>query len=91
MSCLYKGENVYCPSLIPSPYNAFLYFLKGQVHKDSKLGIMTNVGKNRLVNVIFTNAHKITDACANSFDRYIMFAQCIRNAFTFYYVNPSFS
>ena len=37
---------------IPSPYNAFLYFLKGQVHKENKVGIMTNVGKRRLVKVI---------------------------------------
>ena len=56
------------PVSIPSPYNV-LYFLKGQVHKDSKLGIMTNVGKNRLVKVIFTNIHKISDARANSFGR----------------------
>ena len=33
---------------IPSPYNAFLYFSEGQLHKDSKLGIMTNVGKSNL-------------------------------------------
>ena len=44
---------------IPSPYNGFLYFLEGQVHKDNKLGIMTNVRKSRLVKVIFTNIHKI--------------------------------
>ena len=44
---------------------------------------MTNVGKNRLVKVIFTNIHKISDACANSFGRYIMTAQCMRNVFTF--------
>ena len=86
-----KEKNVYCPSLIPSPYNVFLYFLEGQVHKDSKLGIMTNVGKNRLVKVIFTNVHKISDACANSFGRYIMIAQCMRNVFTFYYINSGFS
>ena len=54
-----------------------------QVHEDIKLGIMTNVGKNRIVKVIFTNTHKITDACANGFGRYIMVAQCMRNAFTF--------
>ena len=51
---------------IPSPYNVFLYFLEEQVHKDNKLGIMTNVGKSRLAKVIFTNIHKISDACANS-------------------------
>ena len=61
------------------------------MHKDSKLGIMTNVGKNRLVKVIFTNVHKISDACANRFGRYIMIAQCMRNIFTFYYINSSFS
>ena len=54
------------------------------MHKDSKLGIMTNMGKSRLAKVIFTNIHKISDACANSFDRYIMIAQCMRNAFTVY-------
>ena len=74
---------------IPSPYNVFLYFLEGQVHKDSKLGIMTNMGKSRLAKVIFTNIHKISDACANSFDRYIMIAQCMRNIFTFYKIQVS--
>ena len=64
--------------------NVFLYFLEGQVHKDNKLGIMTNVGKRRLVKAIFTNIHKISDACANRFGRYIMIAQCVRNVFTFY-------
>ena len=54
------------PLYISSPYNIFLYFLEGQVHKDSKLGIMTNMGKSRLAKVIFTNIHKISDACANS-------------------------
>ena len=43
---------------------------------------MTNVGKSRLVKVIFTNIHKISDACAQ-FGRYIMTAQCMRNVFTF--------
>ena len=76
------------PVSIPSPYNV-LYFLEGQVHKDSKLGIMTNVGKNRLVKVIFTNIHKISDACGNSFGRYIMIAQCMRNVFNFYYIQVS--
>ena len=57
---------------IPSPYNVFLYFLEGQVHKDSKLGIKTNMRKSRLAKVIFINIHKIGDACVNSFGRYIM-------------------
>ena len=74
---------------IPSPYNIFLYFLEGQVHKNNKLGIMTNVDKSRLVKVIFTNIHKINDACANSFGRYIMIAQCMRNVFTFYEIQVS--
>ena len=59
------------PVSIPSPYNV-LYFLEGQVHKDSKLGIMTNMGKSRLAKVIFTNIHKISKASANNFGRYIM-------------------
>ena len=86
-----KEKNVYCPSLIPSPYNVFLYFLEGQVHKDSKLGIMTILSKNRLVKVIFTNVHKVSDACENSFGRYIMIAQCMRNVFAFYHIYSSFS
>ena len=64
-----KKKNFYCPSIYTFPYNAFLYFLEGQLHRDSKLGIMTNVGKNRLVKVIFTNINKISDSCANSFGR----------------------
>ena len=65
MTCPYKGKNVYCPSLYNFPYNVFPYFLEGQVpHKDNKLWIMTNVGKSRLEKVIFTNIHKISDACA---------------------------
>ena len=72
------------PVYIPSPYNVFLYFLEGQVHKDSKLGIMTNMGKSRLAKVIFTNIRKMSDACVNSFGRFIMIARCMRNVFTFY-------
>ena len=79
-----KDKNVYCPSLISSLYNVFPFFLGGEVDKDSKLGIMTNVGKNRLVTVIFTNIHKIIDVCANRFGRYIMIAQYMRKFFTFY-------
>ena len=51
------------PVSIPSPNNVFLYFLEGQVHKDSKCGIMTNVGKSRPVKIIFSNIHKINYAC----------------------------
>ena len=71
------------PVYIPSSYNAFLYFWERQVHKDSKLGIMTNVDKSRLVKVIFTNIYKVSDACANSFGRCIMIVQCMRNVITF--------
>ena len=73
----------------PSPYNVFLHFLVGQKHEDIKLGIMINVGKCRLVKVIFSNIHKVSDACATSFIRYIMIAQCMRNVFTFYYMQVS--
>ena len=76
------------PAPIPSPYN-FLYFLEGQVHKDCKLGIMTNMGKSRLAKVIFNNIHKISDACANSFDRYIMIAQCMK--YFYFLLNSSSS
>ena len=62
------------PVYIPSPYTVFLYFLEGKVHKDSELGIVTNVGKSRLVKVIFISIHKISGACANSFGKYIMIA-----------------
>ena len=72
------------PACIPSLYHAFLYFSEGQVHKGSKLGVMTNVGKSRLAKVIFRNIHNIRDAFANSFGRYIMIAQCMRNLFSFY-------
>ena len=52
------------PVYIASPYNSFVSFLERQVNKDGKLGIMTNVGKSRLVKAIFTNIHKMSDACA---------------------------
>ena len=45
---------------------------------------MTSVGKNRLVKVIFTNIHKVSDACAYSFGRYTIITQCMRNIFAFY-------
>ena len=59
------------PVYIPFPYNVFVYFLERQVHKDNKLEIMIYVGRKRLVKVIFTNIHKMSDACANSFGRYV--------------------
>ena len=74
------------PVSIPSPYTVFLDFLEGQKHKDSKLGVMVNMGKRSLVKFIFSNIHKIGDVCANSFGRYIMIAQGMRNVFTFYYI-----
>ena len=60
----------------------FFYFLEGQVHKGTELGIITNLSKRRLVKVIFANILKMSDACANSFGRYIMIAQCMRNNVT---------
>ena len=71
------------PVYITSPY-IFFYFLEGQVNKDTKLGIITNVGKSGLVKTIFANIHKMSDAWANSFGRYIMIVHCMINAFTFY-------
>ena len=55
------------PAYRPFPYNVFLYFLKGQVHKkESKLEIMTNVGK------FHPYKHsQMSNAYANGFDRYI--------------------
>ena len=67
----------------------FSLVLEGKVHKDSKLAIMTNVGKSRLAKFIFTNIRKISDACANSFGRYFMIVQCMRNVFTFYSIQVS--
>ena len=51
---------------------------------------MINVGKSRLVKgVLSRNIHKISDACANSFSKYIMLAQCMRIFFPFYYIQIS--
>ena len=51
----------------PFAYNDFVYFLGGQVHKkESKLEIMTNVGKSHLY-----KHSKMSNACADSFGRYI--------------------
>ena len=77
---------------IPSPYIAFLYFLGGQKHEDSKLGTIIIVGKCRLVKVIFSNIHKISDACANRFGRYIMIAHTWLYEKCFYFLlHSSFS
>ena len=37
------------------------------------------MGKSRLVKVIYTNIHKISDACANIFGGYIIIARRVRN------------
>ena len=79
-----KGKKLYCLSLYVFPMQGFSLVLEGKVHKDSKLAIMTNVGKSRLVKVILSNIHKISDVCANSFARYIMNAQGMGDVFTFY-------
>ena len=54
---------------IPCPDNVSLNLLEEQLHKDSKLEIMTNVGKSHLY------INKKSNACANSFGR---------DVFTFY-------
>ena len=77
------------PVSIPSPYNVFLYVLEGPKHEYSKLGFMINVDKFRLVKAIFSNIHKISDTCANSFGRYIMTAEYMRDVFTFYLIQVS--
>ena len=87
MWAVYVKEKLFIvPVYVPFPYNIFIYFLEGQVHKDSNLEIMTFVGRRRLVKVIFTNIHKMNDACVNSYGRYIdwFIAQCMRNVLTFY-------
>ena len=62
------------------------------MHKDSKLEIMTNEDKSRLVQVIFSNIHKVSNPCANSFGRYIMIAQCLMYEKYFsFLLNSSFS
>ena len=61
----------------------FFTFWKGHVHKHSKLVIMANVSKSRLVKGIFSNINK-SDACANGFGRYILIAKSMQNVFTFY-------
>ena len=72
MWAVYVKEKLFIvPVYVPFPYNIFIYFLEGQVHKDSNSEIMTFVGRRRLVKVIFTNIHKMNDACANSYGRYI--------------------
>ena len=64
------------------PHTMFFFtFWKGKCIKTVSL---TNKDKSRLAKVIFTNVRIISDACGNSFDRYNMIAQCMRNVFTFY-------
>ena len=76
------------PVYIPSPYNVFLYFLEGQVHKDNKLGFITNAGKSRLVKVIFTNIHIISDALQTVLVHHVctMYGKCF-----YFLLNSSFS
>ena len=56
------------------------------MHKYTKLGIITNVGQSRLVKVISENIQKMSDARGNSFGRYIMVVQSMRNVFIFYQI-----
>ena len=89
MRCLYKGKQLCCYSLYTLPIQCFSLLFEGQLHKENNLGIMTNVGKNRLVKVTFINIQKTSDVCGNSFGRYIMIAQLMRDVFTFYYIQVS--
>ena len=79
-------KNFYCPSLYIVPIQCFSLLFGREKHKDSKLGIIINMGKSRLVKVFFSNIHKISGACANKFSRYIIIAQCMRNVFPLYYI-----
>ena len=56
------------------------------MHKYTKLGIITNVGQSRLVKVISENIQKMSVARGNSFGRYIMVVQSMRNVFIFYQI-----
>ena len=53
----------------------FFTFWKGKCIKTVSYELWLMCVKNRLVKVVFTNVHKISDACANSYGRYIMIAQ----------------
>ena len=55
------------------------------MQKDAKLGIITNVGKRRLVKVIFANIQKMSDAYANSFGRCMIYEKCF-----YFLLNSSF-
>ena len=55
------------------------------MQKDAKLGIITNVGKSRLVKVIFANIQKMSDAYANSFGRCMIYEKCF-----YFLLNSSF-
>ena len=41
-----RGKMYVGPVYVPCPYNVFVYFLEGPVHKNSKLEIMTYEGKS---------------------------------------------
>ena len=84
VSCPYKIKKCLLSQSLYLLHTMFFFFGRTSAYKDSKLGIMTNMGKSRLAKVIFNNIHKINDSCANSFDRYIMIAQCMRSIFIFY-------
>ena len=84
MWAVYEKEECLFSQSIYFLHKTFFYFLEGQLHKDTKLGIVTNVGKSRLVTVIFANIQKMSDASANSFGKYIRIVECMRNVFTFY-------
>ena len=68
-----KWKNCFLSQSIYFFNTMFLFtFWIGQVHKDSKLGIMTYVGRRKLVKIIFTNIHMMSNTYANRFARYII-------------------
>ena len=76
-----KGKNVL--AYRPLPYNVYVYFLEGQVHKkESKSDIMTNVGKSYLC-----KHSQMSNACTDSFCRYtkwfIYYTVMLREYFSF--------
>ena len=73
------------PVYIASPYNVSVYLLEGQVHKKSKLEIMTNMGK-----IYLCKHSQKSNACVDSFGKYIksliyctMYEKCFYFLFKF--------
>ena len=61
-------------------YNDFVYFLEEQLHKDSKLGIMTMRVKGGYQKSSLQTFSKWV-MHVHSFGRYIMIARCMKNVY----------